>query len=96
MPPSDSVPKSRAPDSPVPQHSKVWGATPATFIMAGPIAGWDPVRRELTLGQQLIVVAGELPGGVVSQLAVGRFVRVSGHQERRTARWIATEMHVHK
>jgi hypothetical protein len=95
MPPSDSVPKPRAPDSPVPKQAKVGGALPATFIMAGPITGWDPVRRELTLGQQLIVIAGELPGVVVTQLAVGRFVRVSGHQERRTARWIATEMQVH-
>lgn len=95
MPLGDFVPEPRRPESPPTEHAKVWGAPPVTFVMAGPIARWDPDRRELTLGMQVIVITPELSGQVVTQLAVGRFVMISGYQERRTARWIATEMRVH-
>lgn len=57
------------------------------FVVNGEILAWDPLRRELQIGTHLVFVAPSVP---VAKLKCGVTVRVSGREDRLSARWIVT------
>jgi hypothetical protein len=57
------------------------------FVINGEILAWDPLRRELQIGTHLVCVAPSVP---VAKLTCGVTVRVSGQEDRLSARWIVT------
>jgi hypothetical protein len=57
------------------------------FVINGEILAWDPLRRELQIGTHLVFVAPSVP---VAKLKCGVTVRVSGQEDRISARWIVT------
>jgi hypothetical protein len=58
------------------------------FTIAGRVDGWEPRRRQLTIGDRHLWVAATMS---VVGLAVGALIVANGHEEGPSRRWIVTQ-----
>jgi hypothetical protein len=68
--------------------TSIVSSTPVRFLITGSIAAWDPVAREMKIGEHRLLVA---PAVSVFGVADGALVTASGHQEHPSARWVVTD-----
>jgi hypothetical protein len=61
--------------------------SPIQFVIEGEVRGWDPGRRELQIGDAVLIVAAEVP---VNGLAPGRRVYVAGVRDPIGYPWVVS------
>jgi hypothetical protein len=71
-----------------PSFTSIVSSKPLRFLITGPIAAWDPVKRRLRIDGRRLWVA---PTVAVDALANGVLVTATGHQGDPGTRWIVTD-----
>jgi hypothetical protein len=69
------------------------GPEGSSFAIAGRLTHWDPIARELTIGDRVLLVAASV--FLVGKLFVGASIMASGYQPPDSgARWVVTHLRV--
>jgi hypothetical protein len=69
------------------------GPKVGTFTIAGRMAHWEPIARELTIGGRVLRVADSV--SLVGHIPVGASIMASGHQPPDpSGQWVVTRLRV--